>query len=453
MIVLRRRLIFWLLKAYLKRWGRNILYFFGVGLVIFFALNMGFSYFVTKLPFVQKETIGMVGPYTIDSLPNDILKRISRGLTKTSKDGTVDSDIIEKWKIAPNGKSYAFYLKNNLYFSDGTHLTSEDIDYNFSDVTVLRPDKYTIVFTLKEVYSPFLITVSRPIFKKGFVGLGDYVVKKVKLNGNFIESIELYSKKLKKAVIYELFYPTFDSLKTAFALGEISKMEGLTDLNFKNTTLNKFKNSKIEKKVNYTKLVTLFFNTKDKLLSSKTLREGLWYSIPDEFSEGERNSTPLAHFSFVNKGSFNSFRQDLVHAKELIDRSKEDAGKKSGPSLTLSTLRKYKSTAEKIAKIWKELGVNTKIQIVDKVPSTFQVFLGEFNASLDPDQYILWHSDQASNITHYANLRIDKILEDGRKELDMEKRKQIYLDFQKYFAADPPACLLFFPYVYDVSRS
>ena len=133
MIVVRKRLLFWLIKAYIKRWGKSIIVCFGIGLVVFFLLNMAFSYFLTRLPFMQKETIGMVGSYTVDSLPQEVLSKISKGLTKTEADGSVTPDIAEKWKIAPNGKAYAFYLRKDIRFSDGTQVTSSDINYDFAD--------------------------------------------------------------------------------------------------------------------------------------------------------------------------------------------------------------------------------------------------------------------------------------------------------------------------------
>lgn len=451
MIVLRKRLLFWLIKAYIKRWGRNILIYFGIGLFIFFLLNKVFTYSLARLPFMEKETIGLMGTHTIDSLPSEILSKISKGLTKTAADGTVRPDIAEKWMIAPNGKGYAFYLRKNIHFSDGTNLTSDSINYNFADVSVIRPDKYTIVFTLKDNYSPFLTTVTRPVFKNTFVGVGDYKVKKIKLNGNFVESIELYSEKNHKIIVYQLFYPTALALKIAFALGEVSKISSLPDLNFKNTSFNSFKNTLIEKKTNFTKLATLFYNTKDKILSAKTLREALSYALPNDFASGERNPSPLPYFSYANQGGFNTYQQDLEHAKLLLEKS-ETATESGKISLTIDTLPKYEETAKIIAAVWKKLNIKTTIQIVNQVPTSFQIFLGEFNVSPDPDQYALWHSSQVNNITHYDNPRIDKLLEDGRKELDITKRIAIYTDFQKYLLSDPPASFLFFPYYYEVSK-
>ena len=451
MIVLRRRLLIWLIKAYVKRWRKSIAIYFGIGLFVFFLFNRILSYPITRMPFIEKEIIGMVGAYTVDRLPAEILNKISRGLTKASDDGKIFSDIAQKWKISPNGKGYAFFLHKNIYFSDGKNLTSKDIAYDFSDVSVIRPDKYTIVFNLRDIYSPFLTTVARPIFKKGFVGMGDYRVKKIKLNGDFVESIELYSEKKKKIYIYQLFYPTDTALKTAFALGEVTKITNLSDLSFKNTTFSAFKNTAIAKKVDYDKLVTLFFNTKDSALSSKTLREGLSYTMLDNFDQGERNSGPLAHFSYANQGGVNIYRQDLEHAKLLIEGS-ETATTGGKLSLAIDTLPKYEKTAKIIADVWTKLNINVEIRTVNQIPSSFQVFLGEFNVSSDPDQYTLWHSSQVNNITNYDNKRIDKLLEDGRKELDIEKRINIYSDFQKYLLSDPPASFLFFPYYYEVSK-
>jgi len=452
MIVVRKRLMFWLVKAYFKKWGKSILIYFGVGLIVFFLLNNLLSYTMTRMPFVQKETIGMVGPYTIDSLPQEIISKISRGLTKAQKDGTIVPDLVEKWKIAPNGKAYAFYLKKNIYFSDGTNLTSQDINYGFADVSVTRPDKYTIVFNLKDNYSPFLTTVTRPVFKKGFVGVGDYRIKNIQLQNNFVESVELYSEKYRKDLVYQLSYPTVSALKIALSLGEVSEITGLPDLTFKNTTFKTYKNLNIEKMVNYGKLVTLFYNTQDKVLSQKTLREGLSYTMPDVFSQGERNPSPLATFSFVNENGFdNIYQQDLDHAKLLIDKTPTATG--SGKIvLTIDTLPQYEDVAKIIAATWDKLNIETKIQITNQVPISFQIFLGEFNLSTDPDQYTLWHSSQINNITQYNNVRIDKLLEDGRKELDIQKRISIYTDFQKYLLSDPPASFLFFPYYYDVSK-
>ena len=82
----------------------------------------------------------------------------------------------------------------------------------------------------------------------------------------------------------------------------------------------------------------------------------------------------------------------------------------------------------------------------------FDVLLAMQEIPRDPDQYALWHSTQAGNITDFKNARIDKLLEDGRKTLDQEKRKQIYFDFQRYLLEDLPVIFLHFPTYYEIIK-
>ena len=120
--------------------------------------------------------------------------------------------------------------------------------------------------------------------------------------------------------------------------------------------------------------------------------------------------------------------------------------------IELKTLQPYSSVAQKIAKSWKEIGIETDIVVVDGIPSRFQAFLGDLPILNDPDQYTLWHTGQPNNLTNYKNLRIDKLLEDGRRTYNINERKAIYSDFQKYLIDDMPAIFLFLPTSYKVER-
>lgn len=447
----RRRLIAWLFKAYIKKWRKTIFLSFAFGLIVFFILKFGVNYFIPLIPFTQKETIGLVGAYTPDNLPPEILNKLSTGLTYVDKDDTVKPNIAKSWEIKNNGKKYIFHLKEDIVFNDGTNLTSEQIKYNFIDVSIERPDKFTIVFNLKNNYSPFLITVSRPIFKNEFVGTGQYRVQNINLNGNFVQSLSLVPvKSADKKIVYQ-FYPTEESLITAFVLGEVSKISGIKNEKFKNKNLSSFPNANVLKKINYSYLVTVFYNTQDKELSDKRLRAALSYAIPDNFIQGERNHGPFRPNVWVSNDGLTTYQQDFEHASILLGE-RESATQSAKFTLEIKTLPQYKEIAEEIKKNWEKIGIKSKIITVDALPSGFQVFLGDFNVPKDPDQYTLWHSSQENNITNYKNLRIDKLLEDGRQTVDIAERKKIYSDFQKYLLDDSPATFLYFPYVYEVTR-
>lgn len=452
MAIVKKRLIIWLLRAYIKRWGKIIILYFFLGLVIFFMLLVGFTYLAPKFPFGRNEVIGVYGNYRIDTLPDSILKNLGEGLTVIDDHGTIHPGMASSWAIENGGKTYVFRLKPHLVYNDGSVVTSSSINLHYKDVTVSYPDTDTIVFKLQNPYTPFLVTVSKPIFKKDFVGVGNYVVSTSKINGSFVESITLHSHGLPSTVISYEFYPTQESLKIAFALGEISQISGIDDISFKNTSFKKFPNTQVERQVNYNELVTLFYNTNDKILNDKKVRTALAYALPNTFINGLRAQSPLSPLSWAYQPN-DEYVQDFYHAKLLLQAAGFDTKVKI-PTLEIDSLPRFKATAQEIASVWKKIGVSTKIVLVDRAPgnANYQIFLGNFIEPKDPDQYTLWHSDQSNNITNYKNLRIDKLLEDGRRTVEQDKRVTLYANFQKYLIEDQPASFLYFPYTYSITR-
>jgi len=247
------------------------------------------------------------------------------------------------------------------------------------------------------------------------------------------------------------FYPSEEVLKLAFLLGEVSEASHLTNPIYGDTSFDRNSNVDVKKIANYDRLVTLFYNTTDSTLSDKKIRIGLSYAMPRDYPSGRK-----AYLSYSPKSLFYNHEvmqrdQDYEHAKLLLESA--DSATESGKLvLTIKTLKQYRKTAEEIAKSWKNVGIATNIEEVDGLPDTFQIFLGDFTLPRDPDQYSLWHSGQVNNITRYKNLRIDKLLEDGRKTVNLDERKALYMDFQRYLSEDVPASFLYFPYEYDVVR-
>lgn len=451
-MVFRKRLIFWLIKAYLKKSGRTLAFFFIVGLFIFFGIVYLIQHISYIFPSQQKTSIGLVGAYTVDALPPIIHNKLSRGLTKVTVDGYIKPDIASKWDITNNGKTYTFALKDNIYFADGKKLQAKDITYQFRDVKIDRPTPYTIRFTLRDAYAPFLVTASRSIFKKGFVGTGDYRIEDIELNGDFVKSLKLLDVKNELKTEEYKFYPSEDALKIAFALGEVTKTIGLPDVLFKRQPFSSFNNVRIIKITDVSQVVAVFYNTHDPILSDKKVRTALSYALPDTFKQGERTYVPYPRNTWYYSADQLIRFQDFEHAKTLLEDAKKQASSSGKVTLQLKTLRKYRPTANIVSEHWKKIGIQTSIEEIDKVPDDFQVYVGDFTVPKDPDQYTLWHSDQENNITKFKNLRIDKLLEDGRKIQNMQERQKIYADLQKYLLDESPVSFLYFPYKYEINR-
>lgn len=446
-----RRLLFWLIREYFKKFGKSIFIFFILGIGFFFIFKSFLISYIDKFSIIHNEKIGLVGSYTSDNLPNEILNKLSNGLIKIDpSNDTPRPDLAKDWNIQNNGKTYIFHLKKNVYFSDGSLLSAKDINYSFTDVKRIILNENTIVFKLKQSYAPFLNTVSKPIFKKNFIGTGNYKILEIKFNAGFLTSITLVSKTNYLNKITYIFYPSQKALKLGLMLGEINIAQGLNNLSFENKNISDFKNISYQKKIDYKTLITVFYNNGDANLSDKRLRDALAYALPDIFLNGQRAFSPFSPNSWAYvQDTLHS--NDLEHSRLLLKEIKNQ-NKQILPNFTLYYLPELKNIAFILKYNWSKIGLNIIPKEVETTPLNFQMFLTYFNEPTDPDQYTLWHSDQQNNITGFKDLRIDKLLEDGRRTINENERFKIYTDFQKYLIDDQPASFLYFPYVYNVVR-
>jgi peptide/nickel transport system substrate-binding protein len=428
--------------AFFSRFKIIILACVGLGIVLFFLLR----YLLPVLSSGQSTRIGLTGLYTVSSLPDNVLEMVGDGLTKLDKNGNVEPDLASSWESPDGGKTWVFTLRSGVYWQDGKKVTSSGITYEFSDVTVLRPDDATITFELQNPYSAFPSVVSRPTFRMGLLGTGAWKVSSISLNGSYVQQINLVNKNGDR-IAYK-FYPTEDDTKLAFELGDVDQIIGILDP----SPFSSWPKVKIDKTSNTGEYVAVFFDTQDKTLSDKNLRQALSYAINKGALGGERAISPISIDSWAYNPQVKPYDYDPVKAKQMVE-DYETSAKTGSLSITLTTPPILLTQAESISKDWQAIGVNVSLQVISNVPSDYQAFLAIFDIPNDPDQYSIWHSTQtATNITHYQNPRIDKLLEDGRSTISIEDRKQIYLDFQRFLVEDSPAAFLYYPTNYTISR-
>ncbi|MDD4657774.1 MAG: ABC transporter substrate-binding protein [Eubacteriales bacterium] len=105
----------------------------------------------------------------------DITNQIYDGLMKFVRDGsaTLEPRVAKDYKISEDGKSYTFYLRDDITFHNGAKLTAKDVAFTLelykkspyqgarvaglADVEIV--DDYTIKLTTEGVYSPFLESI------------------------------------------------------------------------------------------------------------------------------------------------------------------------------------------------------------------------------------------------------------------------------------------------------
>jgi peptide/nickel transport system substrate-binding protein len=198
--------------------------------------------------------------------------------------------------------------------------------------------------------------------------------------------------------------------------------------------------------------VAVFFNTEDSYLADKQFRQALTYAIPIK-PEGEtRSISPINSNTWAYNPQVKPYKYDLESAKRLLTSVKEEMDS-FDPTIEITTTLPHLESAELIKEEWLKLGISSAVKVTSYLPEDFQVLLIAQEIPPDPDQYSLWHSTQATNITKYNSPKVDKLLEDGRQTLDKKERILIYHDFQRFLVEDVPAAFLFNHRTFTVTRS
>lgn len=455
------RKVYWYLTAYAKKHGLVFLS------SIIFAIAI-FSFIIPSLAATvenkQKHYIGIIGDFTLDTLPIEITSKLSAGLTKIEPDGTVIPLLSERWTLEQDGKTYRFILKKNVYWTDGTELQTNDIKYSFSDVeTIITPND--IVFKLPDTFAPFPAAVATPILKKEtetyrlflkrptIVGIGPYKLIDYKKKANRISEVTLEGQQ--ERYVYR-FYLTEKDAVTAFKHGEVDTLPNLSQT----FDLTEWKTVTITKQLDTQKYLAVFFNINMPLFT-KNIRQALSYALEKPVDDS-RALGPINPQSWAYLPAGKTYDKDIPRSIERI----LDEVPQEPIQLELTTTSLYQADAQSIKEQWEDLGqqaytaCQTTTSITDKTvcdnvkitvnlritnfpdTSNFQLLLIGQESPSDPDQYSLWHSDQSTNFSRYKNTRIDNLLEKGRKTNNTQERKEIYQEFQQFFLEDAPAIFL-----------
>ena len=182
---------------------------------------------------------------------------------------------------------------------------------------------------------------------------------------------------------------------------------------------------------------------------------GLGINIASPYKPGTRWSNP----------ELQNYAYDPEKAKALL----QEAGFKANPNnkgilerdgkpLSFEIITNQNKEREKsailIQRRLKDVGIDVKIRAIEWASfisrfiktGDFDVVVLGWSLGLDPDQYGIWHSSQQGgdkfNFIGYHNPTVDKLLEQGRTELNPDKRQKIYHEFAKVLLEDSPVIYL-----------
>lgn len=410
-----------------------------VVLIILALIQAKFNFLYSK----NTVRLGLIGTYQTHDLPLEVTTLISEGLVTTEADGRIKPNLVTGWEVNNDATNFKFKLKDGLKWIDNTEVKAGDLSFNIPNIDISFPDDKTIEFHLKESYSPLPSLLTKPLLKKGtLLGTGPYKITKIEKSRIFITKLTLEISTPKLPTVYIRFYPSEKIAVTGFNLGEVEALLGFSNSKlFLNTS-----RISIKQKTDFNKIVTILFQTKDSVLSNRSLRQALSYQTP-KISGEEAADNPYPPKLWAYNPDSKKYLSNPDEAKAALERAKsqmpEEGLKKE---LLLTTTPNLEEVGKVVVGSWKSLGFDAKLRVESGIPQNFQALLIIQSIPADPDQYFLWHGTQTkTNLTKYDSKRADKDLEDGRKIIVEEERKEKYFDFQKTLLEDTPATFLYFP--------
>jgi peptide/nickel transport system substrate-binding protein len=443
-----------------------------------------------------------------DSASGDISSYIYNGLTKYDKNIKVTSDLAESWEVSTDGLQIIFHLRKGIKWHDGVEFTAEDVLFTYRtviDPNVPTPyssnygpvdkveilDKYTVRVTYKEPYAPALESwgmgiipkhildgkdISSEYYSRNPIGTGPYKMKEWVTGQKIVlEAFNDYFEGRPKIDRYiARIIPDTATMFLELKFGGIDYM-GLTPPQFKLQANTTFFN-KYFQKFRYPAFAYMYlgYNLLDPKFSDRRVRQALTYSInKKDLIDGVLlgYGTPCTGPFPPESWAYNPYVKDLEYNPKKAMMLFKEAGwkmgkkgllEKNGEPFSFTVLvnqgnNERLKTAQIIQESLKKVGVQMKIRVlewqamlhefIDK--KRFEAIIMGWGLSRDPDAYDIWHSSKTKegefNFISYKNDEVDRLLLEGRRNFDIEKRKKIYHRIHEILAEDQPYTFLYVP--------
>lgn len=382
---------------------------------------------------------------------------------------------------------------------------------NWEGVLVERVDDKTVRFTLNQAYEPFLknttlgilprhiwegVTSSEfafSVYNSNPIGSGPYQITKITRDSVGIPKTYTLGS-FKEFILGTPYINTItfrftkneDELIELYKDGKIETLHGISPEKAKKLQDEGFN----IKTTSLPRVFGIFFNQdKANVLASNSVRTALNLAAPKEdivnnvlFGFGETINSPVPNiFKTDNEESietqYMTEEERITEAQNILEdagwkkneqgvyatETKEDGKRLLSFSIATSNIKELTDAANKTAEVWNKVGAQVDVKVYD--PNDFNqniIRQRNYDAILfglvvgkPSDLYAFWHSSQRNdpglNISGYANITTDDILEKIRTLSSESDIQADLLKFESEIKKDSPAVLLYSPkFIYSV---
>jgi peptide/nickel transport system substrate-binding protein len=400
--------------------------------------------------------------------------------------------LAERWET-PDAKTYVFHLHRGVKFHDGHALSAKDVKWTFDSLLqgkirstktaayryierVEAPDEFTVVFRMKEPDSGLLWNLSDGAM--GIVPEGDLGEVSAKPVGS--GPFRFVSAQLDKEVILER-NPDYWADPPKIARVRFAVVPDMTTraLELRKGSADAAMNAMtgdmvltLEKESGLevlhgpgTVLAYLGFNLRDPILKDVRVRQALAYAIDRRpFIEylqrgfARPASSLLPPESWAYQAPAQGEQHNPERARQLLDEAGYPArdGVRFHLMMKTSTDESTRLLAAVLQQQLREVEIALDIRsfefatfFADVTRGLFQVYsLRWIGGNEDPDIFNIFNSARfppsGTNRGFYSNPQVDELIEEGRRELDQQKRTEIYGRLQQILSQQVPAINLWY---------
>ncbi len=397
-----------------------------------------------------------------------------------------------------DGKVWRVKLRDNLKWSDGEPITSQDLIFtanliknprvntvyatNLTNVTVEEGENSEVVFTLPVAYADFMSALNFPLvpmhilkdvdpqllietdFSNTPISSGAFMFNAMQPTTNADEKIYYLSANPN--------YYSGRTLLSSFVVHTYSDKSKIIDaLNSGSVTATAELSGADKDKINAKQIreknsslssgAFIFFNTAKANVKEKSLRAAIREGLNlEKIREFAPDSLALNYPLLESQIKLTEYPKLPSYNFEEAKAKLEEITKGEPITLVLATVNSgyLPNVANEIAANLRGLGINVDLSIFEENQEfiknivskrNYDLLVYEVELGAEPDLLPYYHSTQATgnglNLSNYRNVIVDDLLLSARGTLNQEQRVKKYETFLDYWVASVPAIGLYRP--------
>jgi ABC-type transport system substrate-binding protein len=412
---------------------------------------------------------------TTDTASKNIYSVVDETLVSLDEKGNIVPLLAKSWEKSDDGKTWTFQLQEGVKFTDGTPFNAEAVKINFERVTnkndklakfpLLGPyldsittnGDYEVVFHLNNpvgaflnilafpngngIISPKVIAQGKDAVKSNPIGTGPYKIKHWSPGSDTIFEVnsDYWGGTPKLNQITFKLVPENASRVLMLETGEADLIFDVPPTDIKR--LNDSKDTKV-KSIEINRNVYVGINTSVPIFNQVEVRQALNYAIDkkavtQDLYEGRvKESTAAVSSKDQMYSNVGSYPYDLEKAKALLKKAGIKEGTKVRLIAAANAIRDHKA-GQYVQTSLQKLGFDVEFQVLElndylktlDDPSKYDLFLRGAIASTNDAYDVMTDSFLSTskfNYARYSNPNLDKLIQEGAIEPNVETRKKIY---------------------------